>query len=72
VYRPPPGVRLVGRPVMMRTRPPKQDRPTRLWVTASGTAGLVMAVLMGVIGGMGPRDTATRLTRGLFRELITP
>ena len=74
---------------MMRKRPPEQDRPTRLRVTASGMAGVVMAVLMGavvgwryvaaagwtlvaavftgwtwrVIGGMGPRDTATHATR---------
>lgn len=75
-------------PVRMRKRPPEQDRPTRLRVTASGMAGVVMAVLMGavvgwryaaaagwtlaaavftgwtwrVIGGMGPRDTATHAT----------
>ena len=73
---------------MMRKRPPEQDRPTRLRMTASGMAGVVMAVLMGtvvgwryaaaagwtlaaavftgwtwrVIGGMGPRDTATHAT----------
>ena len=36
---------------MMRKRPPEQDRPTRLRVTASGMAGVVMAVLMGAVVG---------------------
>ena len=57
VYRSPPGVRLVGRPVMMRTRPPEQDRPTRLRVTASGMAGVVMAMAAdGRLPTDGPRE----------------
>jgi len=36
---------------MMRTRPPERDRPTRLRVTASGIAGVVVAVLIGAVVG---------------------
>ena len=37
--------------VMRRTRPPEQDRPTRLRVTAAGIAGVVVAVVVGTAVG---------------------
>jgi hypothetical protein len=36
---------------MTRKRPPELDRPTRLAVTAAGTAGLVVAIVMGTAVG---------------------
>jgi uncharacterized membrane protein len=36
---------------MTRKRPPERDRPTRLRVTAAGTAGLLVAILMGTAVG---------------------
>ena len=36
---------------MTRKRPPERDRPTRLRVTVAGTAGLVVAILMGTAVG---------------------
>src|SRR5437868_6446695 len=36
---------------MVRTRPPERDRPTRLRVAAAATAGVVVAVLVGVTTG---------------------
>jgi hypothetical protein len=57
---------------MMRKRPPEQDRPTRLRVTASGMAGVVMAVLMGAVGGGGVVDTHRSLVAKLVVACYEP
>ena len=55
----------------VRKRAPEQDRPTRLRVTASGMAGVVMAVLTGAVVGWRYAAAAGWTVAGRGEYLIT-